>query len=422
MAGSPVIAGESDMQVIELIKTALQSLRTNKKRSFLTIIGIMIGIAAVITILGIGDGITKTMYDKYGNNNKQGQQSTEIYYTPDNETSTVQGFTQEDLTNIDSQFGGQIKSVKIEHETDNLNSRVQVGNDNKNVSLTLLKKKNDTIKIMVGRNITSNELKTGQAVALMKESMAKKQYGTIQNAVGTSVSVGNNDYEVVGVYKSEAEYSGDGMPNPNGVDLLLPKNLYYQGDTATQGNSIKLTFNQGANAGKISEKVAKYLQKNGTATTQGTYQYNDMEKALKQFSSTMKILTGFISLIAAISLFIAGIGVMNMMYISVSERTQEIGIRLAVGATPGNIMMQFLLEAIVLTVSGGLLGFLTGAGLAHLIAPLLSHSIGGGIHIHAHVTFGAFMLAFGTSAAVGLIFGILPARQAANKNLIDILR
>ena len=95
-----------------------------------------------------------------------------------------------------------------------------------------------------------------------------------------------------------------------------------------------------------------------------------MEKALKQFSSQMSIITTFISFIAAISLFIAGIGVMNMMYISVSERTQEIGIRLAVGATPFNIMMQFLVEAVILTMTGGLLGFLGGAGLAHLLAAL----------------------------------------------------
>ena len=110
------------MRISELLRTALRSLRANKKRSFLTIIGIMIGIAAVITIMGIGDGITQTMYDKFGNNTKQGQQSTEIYYLPDNENSTVNGFTQQDLTNIDNQFGGEIRRVRIEHETANLNT------------------------------------------------------------------------------------------------------------------------------------------------------------------------------------------------------------------------------------------------------------------------------------------------------------
>ena len=410
------------MRISELLRTALRSLRANKKRSFLTIIGIMIGIAAVITIMGIGDGITQTMYDKFGNNTKQGQQSTEIYYLPDNENSTVNGFTQQDLTNIDNQFGGEIRRVRIEHETANLNTHADIGDVTKNVTVSLLKKPTTAIKLVAGRSLSANELATGQAVALMKLSLAKRQYGTAQNALGTTVTVGTTTYQVVGVYKNQAEYSLDGDQNKYGAGLLLPADLYYQGDAVNQGDTIKLTFDQGADAGRISKRVAKYLKKNGTAANQGSYQYEDMEKELKQFSSQMNIITKFISFIAAISLFIAGIGVMNMMYISVSERTQEIGIRLAVGATPANIMMQFLVEAVTLTVTGGLLGFLGGAGLAHLIAPLLSHSIGGGIHIHAHITMTAFLLAFGTSAAVGLIFGILPARQAANKNLIDILR
>lgn len=410
------------MRISELLRTALRSLRANKKRSFLTIIGIMIGIAAVITILGIGDGITQTMYDKFGNNAKQGQQTTEIYYMPDNENSTVSGFNQQDMANIDNQFGREIRRVRIEHETANINTRADLGDVSKNVTVSLLRAAPTDVKLVAGHRLTANEMATGQAVAMMKSSLARHQYGTAQNALGTTVTVGATTYQIVGVYQDQAEYSMDGGQNKFGASFLLPKDLYYQGDTASSGNTIKLTFDQGSNAGQISKQVAKYLKKNGSAANQGSYQYEDMEKELKQFSSQMSIITKFISFIAAISLFIAGIGVMNMMYISVSERTQEIGIRLAVGATPFNIMMQFLVEAVALTVTGGLLGFLGGAGLAHLIAPLLSSSIGGGIHIHAHITMTAFLMAFGTSAAVGLIFGILPARQAANKNLIDILR
>ena len=130
----------------------------------------------------------------------------------------------------------------------------------------------------------------------------------------------------------------------------------------------------------------------------------------------MDVLTYFISAIAGISLFIAGIGVMNMMYISVSERTQEIGIRLAVGATQKNILWQFLLESIMLTVGGGITGFMIGWMLSSLISLLIPY------HIHAIVTFGNFLLAFGVSTAVGIIFGMLPATQAAKRNLIDILR
>lgn len=158
------------------------------------------------------------------------------------------------------------------------------------------------------------------------------------------------------------------------------------------------------------------MKKNATAKDQGEYSFFDLGSMLEQLSKVMDTLTLFISAIAGISLFIAGIGVMNMMYISVSERTQEIGIRLAIGATPSNILLQFLLEAIMLTVSGGLIGFGFGWLFAHAIAKFIPGNI------TAVVTFNSFLLAFGVSTAVGVIFGILPARQAANKNLIDILR
>lgn len=411
------------MQTIELVKSAIQSLKANKKRSFLTIIGIMIGIAAVITILGIGDGITKTMYDKFGNNAKQGQQTTEITYSPDNVNSTINGFTQEQIADINTQFGSEIKKVEIEQESDNLSTRADIGNTTKAVTLSLLKKPSHAVSIIAGHNFDKQTLDIGDTNALMSEKIAKRQYGSAQNALGTTITVNNATYTVTGVYKTQEEFTADGDQNSYGVDLLLPKKTYYQNNSVKEGNTIKLTFSQGTNASSVSRRIAKYLKNNSAVASQGSYQYLDMEKALKQFSSQMRIITVFISFIAAISLFIAGIGVMNMMYISVSERTQEIGIRLAVGATPFNIMMQFLVEAIILTLTGGLLGFLSGAGLAHLLAPLLSNAIGGnGIHIHAHVSLNSFFLAFGTSAAVGLIFGILPARQAANKNLIDILR
>ncbi len=139
------------MQVIELFKTAIQSLKANKKRSFLTIIGIMIGIAAVIAILGIGDGITQTMYDKFGNNAKQGQQTTEIAFNPDNITSNTYGFTQDEVDNIKTQFGGEINNIKIERETDNLSTQAQIGDTTKNTSVSLLKKPSHQIHLIAGK-------------------------------------------------------------------------------------------------------------------------------------------------------------------------------------------------------------------------------------------------------------------------------
>ena len=406
------------MKFIELLRTAFQSLKTNRKRSFLTIIGIMIGIAAVITILGMGDGVKKTMYDKFGNS-KQGQQTTEIGYSSVDMGSTIHGFTEEDIANIKTEFGSEFKDVKIEHDS-LINSKMIIGDEEKSVSINLEKKPEKSIDLIAGREITKQDLQMKEPVAMIKESLAKKEFGTAQNAVGTSISSNETTYRIIGVYGGGSKYDQYGTLSAKGTEVVVPYKLYYDGQNANEGDVIKLTFPQDAPASKVSKKIAKYLEKNGSAMNKGTYTYYDMEKELKAFSSQINMITGFISLIAAISLFIAGIGVMNMMYISVSERTQEIGIRLAVGATPTNIMLQFLIEAMVLTVTGGLIGFVLGAGLSHLLAPLLS--LGGGIKIKAHVTLNAFLLAFGVSSAVGLIFGILPARQAANKNLIDILR
>lgn len=378
------------MRNAELLRSALQSLRANPKRSFLTTIGITIGIAAVITILALGNGVKKRLSDEF-NTTQNGEQYTYLYFTPNDSQSAASGFTETDLNAIEERFGAKVKKAAI----------------------SLFKRPTSKISIIAGRNLTTNELLTEEPVILMKESLAKKQYQTVQNAVGTSVSIGDHDYRVVGVYRSQANTYND---NKYGADLIGGTKLFYSGTTATTGYGIKLTFYQGANAGKVTKKIKKYMEKKGTSAHDGTYMAVDAGAELTKVNNMITGLTAFISAIAGISLFIAGIGVMNMMYISVSERTQEIGIRLAVGAAPKNVMAQFLLEAIVLTVGGGLLGFVIGWLLAGIISNFMPY------HIHAVVTLNSFLLAFGVSASVGIIFGILPAKQAANKNLIEILR
>ena len=401
------------MRNAELLRSALQSLRANPKRSFLTTIGITIGIAAVITILALGNGVQKRLSDEF-NTTQNGEQYTYLYFTPNDSQSAASGFTETDLNAIEERFGAKVKKAAISHETNNAYVSPLVGNERvNNATISLLKRPTSKISIIAGRNLTTNELLTEEPVILMKESLAKKQYQTVQNAVGTSVSIGDHDYRVVGVYRSQANTYND---NKYGADLIGGTKLFYSGTTATTGYGIKLTFYQGANAGKVTKKIKKYMEKKGTSAHDGTYMAVDAGAELTKVNNMITGLTAFISAIAGISLFIAGIGVMNMMYISVSERTQEIGIRLAVGAAPQNVMAQFLLEAIVLTVGGGLLGFVIGWLLAGIISNFMPY------HIHAVITLNSFLLAFGVSASVGIIFGILPAKQAANKNLIEILR
>lgn len=398
------------MKTLELFKTAVQSLRANPKRSFLTMIGIIIGIAAVITIMALGNGVKQKMVESF-KTTEGGEQTTTINFLTDNPRTV--GFTQQDVSAVEQNFSGQVKSAKLDQRDSGVAATAEFGNSNaQSTYLALIKNPVKNIQLVAGKNLTKNTLIAGENKALIANDVAKSQYGKVDRALGTALFINNASYTVVGVYEKNIDDDG-----PTSNDVIVPKEIYLSTvDTTAGSNSLNLTITKGKSASAVSKKVVSYLKKNGSAKNNGQYEYFDAGAVLKSISRVFDMLTYFISSIAGISLFIAGIGVMNMMYISVSERTQEIGIRLAIGATPRNIMNQFLLEAIILTLSGGLLGFLSGWGLATLISNFLPYGI------KAVITFNSFLLAFGVSTAVGIIFGLLPARQAANKNLIDILR
>ena len=287
------------------MRSALQSLRANPKRSFLTTIGITIGIAAVITILALGNGVKKRLSDEF-NTTQNGEQYTYLYFTPNDSQSAASGFTETDLNAIEERFGAKVKKAAISHETNNASVSPLVGNERvNNATISLFKRPTSKISIIAGRNLTTNELLTEEPVILMKESLAKKQYQTVQNAVGTSVSIGDHDYRVVGVYRSQANTYND---NKYGADLIGGTKLFYSGTTATTGYGIKLTFYQGANAGKVTKKIKKYMEKKGTSAHDGTYMAVDAGAELTKVNNMITGLTAFISAIAGISLFIAGIG------------------------------------------------------------------------------------------------------------------
>ncbi|WP_286029091.1 ABC transporter permease [Ligilactobacillus agilis] len=396
------------MTYLDLIKVSYRSLIANKRRSALTMIGIVIGIAAVITIIALGNGVRNKMISEF-KTSSSGEQKTEISFF-NAEQNSMQGFTQADLANIKQAFSREISNADFKLETENVaTSGIQMGNAvvSGNVSLLTSPLPSDMMK--AGKNFTNSQLKLGQRVILVSESYAKKVYKHKQNALGTVVIIGDKSYQIQGLFKPQGYYK-------YGASFMLPKQAYLQGRKADRGSTLQLTIRNGQDANKVSERVVKYLKKNGQLRKEGVYQYYNEGVILKSISKTMNMITYFVTAIAGISLFIAGIGVMNMMYISVSERTQEIGIRLAVGATQTNIMWQFLMEAIMLTVGGGLVGFAFGWGLSTLISVFLPYGI------HAVVTVTDFLLAFSVSTIVGVIFGILPASQASKRNLIDILR
>ena len=394
------------MQVRELFVSALRSLLSNKRRSILTMIGIVIGISSVITILSLGDGARLAML-KNLQANTNGQQTTEITFTPNSE-GKVTGFNDSDLSDVKS--NENVVNAVTHSDVDGVVSTTGTVNGKVISPFVLLTKSANRKSLIKGNSISNQDLLVDNPVALVSRSIAKKGYQTVENALKSSIEINGVAYTIVGIINNNVT-NGGGYQT---YDVVVPRSIFEANNNTTSANTLKLTFRKGTNVSKETNTIVDNFNKKGSQHTAGSYEFIDTAALLKGISVVIKGITYFIVAVASISLFIAGIGVMNMMYISVSERTQEIGIRMAVGASQTQILWQFLIEAILLTISGGMIGYLLGLGMAMGISSFLPFK--------ASVSLSTFVLAFGTSTIVGLIFGILPAKTASNKNLIDILR
>ncbi|MGR8823096.1 ABC transporter permease [Leuconostoc citreum] len=393
------------MQIRELFVSACRSLLSNKRRSVLTMVGIVIGIAAVITILALGDGARLAMM-KNLQADTSGKQSTEIQFVSKND-SKVSGFNDDDLNRMREND----KVTKVNVQSDDHGILSATGNINgKNIdSTTYLAQSANQKFLITGRGISKQDILVGNPVALVSQRIAKKGYETVKNALNASIDINGTTYTIIGILTNDAVQG-----SYQNYDVVLPRQVFETNNNNGAANTLKLTFTTGTNVSKETQKIVDQLNSSGSQHNTGDYQFYDMAAMLKGISAVIKGITYFIVAVASISLFIAGIGVMNMMYIAVSERTQEIGIRMAVGASQNQILWQFLIEAVLLTLSGGMIGYLGGLGIAMGISVFLPFK--------ASVSLATFILAFGTSTVVGLVFGILPAKTASNKNLIDILR
>ena len=387
------------MLLTELLNTALKGVIANPKRSLLSALGIIIGIASVITILSLGAGIKKETLHNL-NANQNGKQTININYLPNDTTGDQTGFNEADLILI-KQSSPNCTKAKFNYDSTDLRLPVTINELEQPLQIKLAGRTTNR-KLNYGHNLNITNYQAHKNSALISKSLAKKTFKHPANAIGLTLVIGINTYTIIGVTEKSS------------FDLIIPKSTFIQNQRSNEGNQVTLTFKHGSNVNREAKQIAKQLQKTGSHHLDGTYIYTDLGDLLKGISKVINGLTNFITAVAAISLFIAGIGVMNMMYISVAERTQEIGIRMSLGASQKNIMTQFLFEALFLTGFGGIIGFLIGIGIAKAISNFLPFT--------AVVTVESLFLSIGISTLVGLIFGILPAKTAAHQNLINILR
>jgi len=385
----------------ESIKMSWQNIINNKMRSFLTMLGIVIGVASIIALITIVQGATSEITNQFS---ALGVDKLTIEAPG---TALKTGLNENDLNNLSQiDFISGISPTVSGSATASFNGVVM----NK---LSLQGKNevyfNNNLKTMAeGRTINSLDVSSSNLVAVLGSDVAKKLfYG--KDPVGESININGRIYTVIGLLKP---VSGFTFSSTN-KQILVP----YTSAMKTLGirtiAGVDLYMSDSTKSASIITDIEKVLNE-AFNYNQDAYSIFNLQQMLDAMAKVMNLMAYLLAGIASISLLVGGIGIMNMMLVSVTERTSEIGLRKALGAEPYRIQLQFLLEAVFMSILGGLAGVLLGLGIALLASILMK--------ITFHITITTLLLSVGFSAAVGIIFGLAPARKASRLNPIDALR
>ncbi|MBX8937502.1 ABC transporter permease [Enterococcus gilvus] len=404
------------MRFSEVWKTSFKAIGKNKRRSFLTMIGLIIGVSSVITVFSIGRAFENYASEFIGLD--QFDNSVGYTFTPTDKTFTESGldaFTEEDLNRLESISG--VESVEYFNNSQN-GARYadevfdDATNDGRGNSFKLLK--DEGSPVVYGRPIRASDYYNENPVVVIDQTAAKSLKKEQPEAlIGQSVKVGGHLFEVVGIMK-DRETGGIIGTQENYVMAEVPINVFENYFDSENHSMVQVKMKSNANIKSVSKEAENTLKKYGSWKDFGSYRAEDLAGQVDQLRMLLTSMTLLISVIGGISLFISGIGVMNMIYISVSERTKEIGVRRAMGGTKGNIMTQFLLEGISLTLVGGTIGY--------LIAMLLGFVISMFTPLAVRPDLFTVTLAFGLSVVIGIVFSWLPAKSAAKKDIVSLLR
>jgi putative ABC transport system permease protein len=395
-----------------MVRLALQAIRRNVLRSSLTVLGIVIGVAAVITMTTIGAGATaKVTADiaALGTNLlmvRPGQG-----YGPGGARADAPPFRVEDADAIAREIYGVAAVAPTAQR------QVQAISASKNWSTSVT---GSTTSFLVvrnwnlaeGRAFTEGEERAGKALCILGETVRRELFGAA-DPVGQRIRLGKLTCQVIGLLEAKGE-SSFGQDQDDVV--LVP--LRWLQRTLAGNNDVNMIFisaREDVSTTKVSADLQRFLhERRHSATGEDDFAIRDMKEIASALTATTKVMTSLLGAVAAVSMLVGGIGIMNIMLVSVTERTREIGIRLAIGALESEVLTQFLVEAVVLSSVGGIVGIVIG-----LLAALAgTHAIDAPFVFQPAVV----ALAFAFSAAVGVVFGFFPARQAARLDPIEALR
>ncbi len=404
------------MNYINTLRIAINALKRNKFRAFLTMLGIIIGVASIIAMLAIGQGSKKSIQDQMS-----GMGTNLIFAMPN---SMQRGGVQMGNSSSTALSLQDIEAIEkncpaISHISPQVTSGGQLiyGNENWPSQIYGVNQYYLDIrkyKLEKGRVFTEREIKTFAKVCILGQTVVENLFGTNVDPIGQTIRFNSIPFKVIGVLEDKGD---NGMGQDQDDLVICPY-------TTVQKRILSITHIQGIFASAASEDLNDEAIEQLTASLRITHKIKpgdtddfrvmSQSELVSTFTSISDVMTALLGAIAGISLLVGGIGIMNIMYVSVTERTKEIGLRLSVGGRENDIMLQFLIESILLSVTGGIIGIIFGLAASKVITAIMNWPV---VIMPTAVAF-----AFIVCSAIGIFFGWYPARKAASLNPIDALR
>ena len=394
---------------------AVREIARNLTRAFLTVLGVFIGVAAIITMVTLGQGATlavKAQISNLGSNLMLLRPGAGFGFRP--ASGGVPNFSEQDAEIIGEQIAG-VAAIAPVRSAALSTIYLHTARTTPVVGTTAVYFAINKWVLAEGRLFTKAELRSGAAVCVIGDTVRRELFEG-GNPIGAKIRIGKASCEVVGLLKSKGQ-AGMGDQDDTIIVPLSTLQRRLVGKASSHDiTQIVISGTEGMNGDAVIADITLLMRqrRNLQGNQDSNFSVFDTRQIAEALGSTTQLMTTLLAAVAGVSLLVGGIGIMNIMLVSVTERTREIGIRLAIGALGGEVLLQFLVEAVTLSCVGGLLGILLALGLCIGLAQL--------IHVPFNFNLQINLIAFLFSAAVGILFGYAPARRAARLNPIDALR